>query len=106
MTTKPKAPAIEPEKVTPPAKNKAAAQPQRLIYCGPNIAGGALQKYAVFKGGTPTHLGGLFEKCPAIKELFVPVSELATTVQGVTTKGTRLNALYVEVASFAQKGGA
>lgn len=75
MSTKNKNP-IESE-TKPPIKTKATAKPQRLIYCGPNIPGGALQKYVVFKGGLPGHLVGLIDKCPAIKELLIPVPDLA-----------------------------
>lgn len=79
---------------------------ERLIYCGPNLPGGALQRYTVFKGGFPVHLGDLFEKCPAIKNLFVPVRELAATEKAISTKGTPQNAFYQQVVKFIEKGGA
>ena len=56
-----------------------AGKPQRLIYCGPNLSGGFLQRYMVSKGGLPIHLDSLFASCPAIKSLFVPVADLAKT---------------------------
>jgi hypothetical protein len=85
---------------------KAAPQPERLIYCGPNLPGGALQRYTVFKGGLPVHLSTLFDKCPAIKLLFVPVTDLARTEKAIATKGTPENALFNEVLQFISKGGA
>lgn len=102
-TTKNKKPISEPEKIKAPTK--ATARPQRLIYCGPNIPGGALQKYTVFKGGIPGYLSGLFEKCPEIKSLFVPVTDLAVTEQAISTKGSRFNVLYGAVVNFTKKGG-
>lgn len=82
--------------------NAAPAKPERLIYCGPAIPGGSLQRYAMYKGGFPAHLDDLFAKCPAIKALFVPVSDLAKTVNAITTTGTPENILYQQ----AMKGGA
>ncbi|MDD4599623.1 hypothetical protein SDC9_04141 [bioreactor metagenome] len=82
-------------------KTVAPAKPERLIYCGPNIPGGILQRYAVYKGGLPAHLKDVFEKCPAIKLLFVPVVDLAKTEQVISTKGTPENTWYQEVL----KGG-
>ena len=81
--------------------NAAPAKPERLIYCGPNIPGGALQRYAVFKGGLPEHLGDIFAKCPAVKALFVPVADFATTEQAIAVKGTHENILFQK----AMKGG-
>lgn len=103
-TTKNKKTINEPE-TKPPAKTKATAQPQRLIYCGPNIPGGALQKYALFKGGIPGHLVELMDMCPAIKGLIVPVPDLAKTEQAIATQGSRFNALYTDVVAFSRKGG-
>lgn len=82
----------------------AAQKPQRLIYCGPNIPGGMLHQFTVFKGGNPEHLGNLFEKCPAIKELIVPVSALNQTKNAVKKLGTEENRLYREVEQFIIKG--
>ncbi|WP_425057620.1 hypothetical protein SCACP_21370 [Sporomusa carbonis] len=83
-----------------------AAKPERLIYCGPNIPGGILQRYTVFKGGLPEHLGSLFEKCPAVKTLFVPVTDLARSEQAIATKGTPENINFNQVLEFTMKGGA
>lgn len=86
---------------------KAPSQEQeRLIYCGPNIPGGVLQRYTVYKGGLPAHLGDLFAKCPAIKRLFVPVTDLAQAESAIATKGTPENAYFNEVLQFISKGGA
>ena len=76
-------------------------KPDRLIYCGPNIPGGVLQRFAIYKGGLPVHLGELFAKNPAVKALFVPVADLAKTEKAIATKGTPESILYQQ----AMKGG-
>jgi len=84
---------------------KSASKEHRLIYCGPNIPGGVIQRYTVFKGGIPGHFNDLFEKCPAVKKLFVPVEELAKTERAISTKGTPENTFYYQVMKFIEKGG-
>lgn len=88
------------------AAKAAPKEPERLIYCGPNIPGGVLQRYTVYKGGLPEYLSALFDKCPAIKSLFVPVADLARAERAIATKGTPENAFFNEVLQFVQKGGA
>lgn len=92
-------------KVSKLGKPEQLEQPEQLIYCGPNIPGGMLQRYAVFKGGVPVHLGGLFDKCPAIKLLFVPVANLSRVERAIETKGTPENAYFNEILQFISKGG-
>jgi hypothetical protein len=77
---------------------------ERLIYCGPNIPGGALQKYTVFKGGLPVHLEDIFERCPVVKNLFVPVQDLARVEQAIATKGTPEQVYYQEVVNILRGG--
>jgi hypothetical protein len=54
----------------------AAAPLARVIYIGPNVPGGALQRFQVFKGGIPPYCKDLTAKIPEIKEMFVPVEGL------------------------------
>ncbi len=81
------------------------ARPERFIYCGPNIPGGSLPRYTVYKGGLPAHLDGLFSQCPAVKALFVPVADLARTEGAIASKGTPENLRWQSVVQFIQKGG-
>ena len=83
----------------------ATAKPQRLIYCGPNLSGGVLQRYMVSKGGLPVHLEKVFSDCPAVKALFVPVADLARTEKAIARKGSSENVLFSEVLKFTLKGG-
>lgn len=78
---------------------------ESLIYCGPNIPGGVLQRYTVFRGGLPIYLEELFEKCPAIKLLFVPVEDLARMEKAIAVKGSPENIYFNEVLQFISKGG-
>jgi len=78
---------------------------ERLIYCGPNLPGGKLTKYRVFKGGIPEYLNELIDKCPEIKMLFVPVAELTRANRAVDTKGTPEQIAYEKVMKFISKGG-
>jgi hypothetical protein len=77
---------------------------EQLIYCGPNIPGGVLQRYSVYKG-IPGYLNDLFNKCSAVEKLFVPVKELAKTEKAIKTKGTPENTFYYQVMKFIEKGG-
>lgn len=77
----------------------------RLIYCGPNIYGGRLLQYTAFKGGYPEHLSDIFEKCPAVKELLVPIENFTTTMAKIQKKGTEESRLFGEIIQFLQNKG-
>lgn len=83
-------------------KSGQTTKPERFIYVGPPYKGGKLQKYQVFIGGLPTHIGEVFEKCPQIKNLFVPVGNLAEAEKAIAKAGTPLNKYY-RAALLAQK---
>jgi hypothetical protein len=57
-------------------EQKESEQQEALIYVGPSLPGGLLTKYTTFSKGIPDHLKLHFEKCPAFKRLFIPVSQL------------------------------
>ncbi|MGG4447631.1 hypothetical protein [Brevibacillus porteri] len=80
-------------------QEKRGAKPQQdqLIYVGPNIPGGRLMQYTVFRGGVPEYLNDLFEKQPAIQQLIVPVKELVAFQSQVGTPGTLEHTLYQQV---------
>ena len=77
----------------------------KFIYCGPNIPGGILMQYSIFKGGIPKHLDGLISKCPAIKSLFVPVDKFNIMKNSIAKAGTKENLLFNEVKECVLKGG-
>ncbi|HQA07577.1 MAG TPA: hypothetical protein PLM20_07580 [Syntrophomonadaceae bacterium] len=90
----------EPIKQIPP-KKKAGASKQRLIYCGPNVTGGGLQQFMVFKGGCPEHLKKHLQACPAIQKLCVPISDFTKTRKDIITPGTAANQYYQEVLRYS-----
>jgi hypothetical protein len=77
----------------------------KVIYCGPNIPGGMLSKYRIFKDGIPEYLNELIDKCPEIKMLFVPVAELTRANRAIDIKGTPEQIAYEKVMKFISKGG-
>ena len=84
------------------ATNTKKNQAGRLIYVGPPHKGGKLLKYQVFIGGLPTHIDDVFEKCPQIKNLFVPIAELAAAEKDIAKAGTPMHKYYL-AAVLAQK---
>ncbi|MCB5255538.1 MAG: hypothetical protein LHW58_07850 [Candidatus Cloacimonetes bacterium] len=78
---------------------------ERLIYCGPNLPGGKLTKYRVFKGGIPEYLNDVIAGYPEIKRLFVPVADLQKAETAISTKGTPQQLAYEAVQKNISKGG-
>ena len=78
--------------------------PERVIYCGPSIPSGSLKQYTVYKNGLPEHLTSLLEKCPEIKELFVPIADLAKTQTAIKQPGSIFYRHYQIVQQFCRKG--
>lgn len=83
---------------------KDAIEPDQLIYIGPNLPGGRLAKSLIVRDGFPAHLDDVAEKAPEIKQLFVPVSELATSKAALSIPGSALQIAYAAVIA-AVKGG-
>ena len=73
-------------------KQKSANK--KLIYIGPNLSRGRLLQYQVFIGGLPTHLEEEFAAMPALKRLFVPVTEFSAAMEQARQNGTPLNKYY------------
>ena len=92
-------------KISPDQAKSEPVKREQLIYIGPNVPGGMLQRYQVFRGGKPEHLKDLFEKCPELQGLFVQVTDLAVAEKALGTAGTVENTLYRETAKFFAKGG-
>lgn len=88
------------------AKETMAAPVERLVYCGPNIPGGALRQYTVFKGGLPQYAQEVIERCPAVTELFVAPAVLDQARADIGKNGTGLNTAYKEVQAHFRKGEA
>ncbi|WP_312117947.1 hypothetical protein [Brevibacillus reuszeri] len=88
-------PKLEPEKL--PGKAESPQPQEQLIYVGPNIPGGRLMQYTVFRGGIPDYLDDLLEKQPAIRQLIVPVQDLSSVQARISTPGTLEHTFYQRV---------
>jgi len=85
-------------KKAPIAQKKSEA----LIYCGPSLPGGLLNKYTVYQNGLPAHLEEQLKECPSIKRLFVPVSIFPEVEMKIATAGSAENVWYQEILSYIQ----
>ena len=88
------------------AQGAPAADPRRarVAYVGPNVPGGALQRFQVFKGGLPPYCEDLIKKIPEIKGLFVPVEGLEATRRKIEESGTNEARLFYAVQTALNKG--
>jgi hypothetical protein len=93
---------------TPPVFEAPCTQERntlvRLAYVGPNVPGGILQRFQVFKGGLPPYCKDLFERVPEIKELFVPVEALEATRKKIEEPGTNEARIFYAVQKKLAKG--
>lgn len=78
---------------------------ESLIYCGPNLPKIGLMHSTGFIGGMPIHLDAHVEKCPALKQLFVPVERLADTLAAINIQGTAQHTWNKEILMYAKGGG-
>lgn len=85
-------------------ERKVAEKTGILIYCGPNLPGGILQQFTIFKGDLPKHINEQIEKCPAIKELFITPNLLAKFRKDIQNEGTRENMLFNQVLQYERSG--
>lgn len=85
-------------------KNIKPAGPGPVIYCGPNLGGRGLLQYTIYQQQLPEHLQPLYSDCPEIKELFIPVQELAKVQAEIKQPGTIFYRRYQAVLAFSRKG--
>ena len=81
-------------------ENTKVTKQESLIYCGGNFPGGKLASYTVFKGGIPSHIDGLIEKCPALKGLFVKTDDFASMMSKINDKNSAEHQIYLQVEKF------
>jgi len=77
---------------------KKTKENEQLIYVGPQVKG--VQRFSVFKGGYPKHLEVHLEKCPAFKQLFVPIQELNEVQMSLNNSGTVEAMFYEKVKEY------
>jgi hypothetical protein len=78
---------------------------EALIYVGPSLPGGLLTKYTTFSNGIPDHLKAHFEKCPAFKQLFIPVSQLLTTENRLKDATSAESVFYRQTEQYFTRKG-
>ncbi|GHV45265.1 hypothetical protein FACS1894204_03930 [Synergistales bacterium] len=100
VTQSPEQPSAEAAQVYEPP----VAKTTRLAYVGPNVPGGVLQRFQVFKGGLPPYCKDLLDKIPEMKELFVPVEFLEDFRRKIEEPGTNEARLFFNVKKAFDKG--
>lgn len=87
------------------ALKKAAINKEALIYIGPNLPGGKLFQFTVFKAGVlPKHTQDLKESCPALKFLFIKVSSLSKAKMNLGDKNSVESAKFLETVKHFDRG--
>jgi len=75
-------------KVKATGKTSKTPQPQQLIYVGPNLPGGRLSRFRVFREGIPPYLDDIIQDNPDLERLIVPLDIFPDVVKRVETPGT------------------
>jgi hypothetical protein len=87
------------------AEQEKSNHQEALIYVGPSLPNGLLTKYTTFSNGIPDHLKLHFEKCPAFKRLFIPVSQLPAVESRLNDATSAESVFYRKtVEHFTRKG--
>jgi hypothetical protein len=92
------------ETVTTEQTQKNSSKTSQLIYCGPNLPNGILNRFTVYRDGYPKHLEPHFEECPAIKRLFVPIEDFAKTMSSIEQRGSAEHVWFEQIVKHF-KGG-
>lgn len=79
-----------------------AVESKKVIYIGASLNNGRLHQYSVFNNGIPEFLKEDIEKCPAIKTLMIPVSELGVARPKLTQLGTVEHTLNEEILKYVR----
>lgn len=88
------------------AEGKRAPE-KHFIYIGPSTPNGSLLRNAIFSGEREqieASLSGVIERFPKVKNLIVPISELATANKEIGQPGKALNRYYDELVAEFRKG--
>ncbi|MGG4034207.1 hypothetical protein ABEV74_10990 [Paenibacillus cisolokensis] len=84
-------------------QKQTATAPEPLIYIGPNLPGGRLSRFRVFRGGgIPPFLSDLVDQRPEIERLIVPVSGFPAAVKRAESPGT---VEYMAIAALKERNG-
>lgn len=78
---------------------------ESVIYAGPALPAGRLNRYTVFRNGTLSpHIKKEIEQCKAISRLIVPVSQLAATESKLKDQTSSEFGWFAEIQKHYRKG--
>lgn len=73
---------------------------ETVIYVGESLPNGVLSQYNIFTNGVPTILEEDIKKCPAIKQLMVPISALNETRSQMEKQGSMEHTLNGQILQY------
>ena len=73
-------------------KRTTPASSVPVIYIGPNLPGGTMSAYTVYKNGLPTYVEQLKTETPEIARLIVPVKDLSPARKRLARHGAEASA--------------
>jgi len=83
---------------------KVKAKQEPLIYVGPNNK--HITKSSIFIGGYPPHITKHIESCPALNNVFIPVSELPEYLKRAKVENSAEQIIYNQVQNYFKNEGA
>lgn len=101
ITAEPAAPEAEPVAKTDDEIRKEE-EVTSIIYCGPSLKRNVLQRYAIFTSDYPNNVAEHIEKCPAINNLMIPVSQLGLCEANIATPGTVEQVMYATIEEYVR----
>ena len=86
------------------------AEPEKLVYVGPQLPHGRLKTNKIFEGTRDQILASpemaeVLKRYPLVKNMLVPVSKLAEAKQKIAAGGNALHKFYADIASLAATEG-
>lgn len=105
MSKKTEKPEQKAEKPKQPVVKAAVKAVESTIYAGPNVPGGGLSQFSVFKNGIlAPHIKQIIARFPAIKRLIVPVSKLAAVQSKLADQTSAEHAQFQACLEEFKKG--
>jgi len=80
---------------------------KQFVYIGPSVPNGSLIRNSIFSGELEkieSHLSSVLAQFPKVKNLIVPISQLAAASIEIEQSGNALNRYYKELISEFGKG--
>jgi hypothetical protein len=79
---------------------KKKAPPEPTVYIGPNLPGGTLASFTVFKNGLPARVQEMKKQTPELAHLFVPVPDLGAARRRLARHGKEARAFRAVVKKY------